>query len=482
MIIGDKSWISRCAATATKSFGILFLVAWAGALLAFPFVKGRPAGLSAVVVGLLLGGAICRQASISALNLWITRDPTKRFLVKIAGAAIVLRLAAICLFPVAPVNDHAFFHRYAIKLLAGDGYGGIQWPSMSHIDGGRLKAFYPPGMTFLLAGCYSITGAYPVAGKILNSIIGVGLVLLIYDVGRRAIGPITGRWAATLAAVFPTLVFYSASLGYEVALATVLLAVVDLTLLARSQSRAWVFATIGALLGIAALIKPIALLVPILLSAYSLTIYGVTQTIRFSAITVVAMVAVVAPWTFRNYRTLGAFVPVSTNGGYVLYSVNSPSATGLSRKVAPPPGEVDEASMDRSRFRAARVWIIGNPIEFGRLALLKTTYTWGTTSTIISYLSCDRLPTWQENVYMAVLNTAWTMLFVLCVRGALSGGAWHERGLLLPIWLLAYVFALHLAFEAESRHHIPVIASLILVAACGLTREKYHGPCSAFAD
>jgi hypothetical protein len=94
----------------------------------------------------------------------------------------------------------------------------------------------------------------------------------------------------------------------------------------------------------------------------------------------------------RNYRVLGAFVPISTNGGTTLYAANNPHANGLAMQVEPLPGEVDEVSRDRVRLRGALAWIVGHPLRWFELALIKATYTWGTSSSIMSVVSTDRLP------------------------------------------------------------------------------------------
>jgi len=39
------------------------------------------------------------------------------------------------------------------------------------------------------------------------------------------------------------------------------------------------------------------------------------------------MAATIAPWTYRNWRVLHAWVPISTNGGDVFYRANNPLAT-----------------------------------------------------------------------------------------------------------------------------------------------------------
>ena len=133
-------------------------------------------------------------------------------------------------------------------------------------------------------------------------------------------------------------------------------------------------------------------------------------------------------------------------------------------------GETDELSRDRLGKQAALKWMRQNPGQFARLAARKTVYTWGTSSTIISILSFDRMETWQENACKAAINTFWTFLLALCILGTIATPTWSNRKLWPAHLLWAYVFVLHLVFEALSRHHIPVVGSLIIVAAAAIAQ------------
>ena len=136
---------------------------------------------------------------------------------------------------------------------------------------------------------------------------------------------------------------------------------------------------------------------------------------------------------------------ISTNGGYVFYSANNPDSRGIHMVIPPQAGEVDEVSMDRIRSRAATHWILENPVGFARLAAIKAMLVWGTSSTIMSYVSYDRMPAWQEDLCMAMINTAWVALLVANLLATWNGVC--ARALDLAFLCLAYLFALQLVFE-----------------------------------
>jgi hypothetical protein len=81
------------------------------------------------------------------------------------------------------------------------------------------------------------------------------------------------------------------------------------------------------------------------------------------------------------------------------------------------------------------------------------------------------MPIRQETVLKAGVNVGWGALFVLVSLATLRSRVWKIRALLLPFALLAYLMLIHLLFEAISRHHIPVLGILILIASAGLAAQ-----------
>jgi len=451
----------RRTQTACKAAGFAFCLVWAAATLAFPMIKQMPAGYAPLALGLAAGFLLSRRRVRSAASRALARLSTPKFLAALVLASLLLRLAAIGLFPAEPKSDPGFFHQNAVKLMRGAEYG----------HPGR-RAHYPPGMSLMLAALYSLTGPSVLAGKVLNVLLGVAMVLGVYGLAHKTLSPLAARWAGLLAAVMPTLVFYSTCLGYEILLGCIFLAVCALTIGSRRGGPAGLAAAAvtGLLLGFGALVKPICLLVPVICLVGWLALGARWRALLYAGVCLALMAAVITPWTVRNYHVFGQFVLISTNAGEVLYSANKPGATGLYQPHVKLPGETDELSRDRLGREAAFRWIRQNPGDFARLAVRKTIFTWGTSSSIIAILSADRMPPGLESACKAVVNVFWAMLLALCLVGAVTTSTWC-RPALWPLHLLVlYVFLLHLVSEALSRHHIPVVGSLILLAAAALAR------------
>ena len=451
-----------------KGVGIVFCGVCAAAVVAFPVVKGMPAGYVPVALGLVAGVLLSLRRVRAGVSRHLMRLPTPRFLLALAGVALALRAAAIVVFPMPPKSDPGYYHENAVKLATGQEYG----------HPGR-RAHYPPGMSLMLAALYGLTGPSVLAAKCLNALLGVAMVLLIHDLAAQALSPPAARWSGLLAAVMPTLVFYSASLGYEILLGCILLGVCDLIVRSRRGGVRGlaVAAVIGALLGFGALVKPICLLVPAICLVGWLAVGARWRALLYTGVCLALMAAVIAPWTARNHRVFkGRFVLISTNGGEVLYAANGPGATGLYRPHPASEGPRDELARDAWGRRQALRWILANPGDFARLALRKAVYTWGTSSTVVAILTDyqdepNRMPEALANVCKAVVNVFWAMLLTLCLLGAIATDTWCRPALWPAHLLVLYVFALHLVFEALSRHHIPVVGSLLFLAAAGLARD-----------
>ena len=90
----------------------------------------------------------------------------------------------------------------------------------------------------------------------------------------------------------------------------------------------------------------------------------------------------------------------------------------------------------------------------------------------MSYVSADRMPPREEDVSKALLNVGWGALFVWCAAASLRTRIWSRAALLPAILFLGYLTAVHLFYEALSRHHITVLPILAIVAAAWLSRSE----------
>jgi len=442
--------------------GAVFCAAWGVAIVLFPFYKGLPIGLVPIALGAVLGAvvAVFRHRVTSLLM----RPSSVPFAVAISAAAFMLRAAAALHFPLEPANDHAMFYQLAANVAAGQGYTKSTGPT----------AFFPPGLPLLLAAIFWVVGTSVWVAKALGLALSALVVPVSYWFARKVGPEEEARWTTLIVAAFPTLVVYGATIGYESLLSLLVLGWAVLTQsVARTASGGPLTAVaLGIVNGLAALVKPVALLLPVLSAMSWIGRLRLKQVVLLSAVSAVVMLAVILPWTLRNKMTLGHPVLISTNGGFVLYSANHDGSRGIATPVRSLPGEHDEVSRDRIRGQAAVRWILDNPSAFLQLMVPKAAYGWGTTSSIMSFVSYDRMPPREEDVWKALLNVGWGAFFLWCAAAAWSTRVWARPALTPALLFTLYIFAVHLVYEALSRHHVTLLPVLAVTAAAWLSRDS----------
>ncbi len=146
---------------------------------------------------------------------------------------------------------------------------------------------------------------------------------------------------------------------------------------------------LGLLVGLQMLLRPDILLGGVLFAMGLLFWNRSKQTWQGIGIAILISLAIVAPWTLRNYVTFHKLVLVSANSGMNLFEGNNPVATGEFSALPPTPesqklfAEVSEyqnthdgIDIDRYRFQHAEQWIFTHPSEVLILDMKKVWYHW----------------------------------------------------------------------------------------------------------
>jgi asparagine N-glycosylation enzyme membrane subunit Stt3 len=225
--------------------------------------------------------------------------------VAVVAVNLVGRIAWVVAVQPQQRSDFGSYLRLATYLASGEGY----------VTGGEPTALFPVGWPLFLSMVFRVTGPSVTAGLITQatlSALTVGLVLLL---ARRITGSIgAGVAAAALYSALPAVWAWNAVLGSEELFTFLLLASLWLYL-SRGEQWRWLVAA-GVTMGLAALVRPTVLPVPLVLLALH---YLQSRDWRLSLARVgaftLAMAVVIMPWTVRNAVVLDAPVLVSTNGG-----------------------------------------------------------------------------------------------------------------------------------------------------------------------
>lgn len=182
--------------------------------------------------------------------------------------------------------------------------------------------FHPPLYPYFLAGPYALFGTLDAARWIQAPL----TALLVPAVGRvagRTFGERAGLLAAGMAAFYPELVWFAAHFWVENLFLLLLFWGFERLQAADESGRVGVAAAAGLLWGLAVLARETALYFLPVAGAWLVWRPGRPRSGARAAAFLLAAAAVVAPWTYRNWKVFEAFVPVSTAGGQNLFQGNT---------------------------------------------------------------------------------------------------------------------------------------------------------------
>jgi len=432
----------------------------------------------------------------------------RRWLCAVLILAALLRLAWL-LFAARPpqgLHDPSLYVISAIEIAIGNGYSAPD---------GSPTAYFPVGYPALLGAVFHLVGRFgpsplptaeqmaaaargaptdqfapllwdlAAAGAALNLLLGVATVALVYRVGTQLFDRDAGLIAALWVAVFPSLIFHTALLLSETLFCCLVMIV--LTLLFSVPWRgpeirpARLMAS-GAVLGLAALVRPLSLLIlPFLFLVRLQAGSGFRGALRSAALGCAGTLVVMIPWTVRNALVMPEPLLISSNTGDNLCIGHHPGAPGsytetpyclADEPYAGIPRVEVEVRRNRDNIRKAIRFAAVNPqaelILLGRKAFhllehdhdaLTVAESWGLDPFIAPWLR-------------RTLERAADGFFFVTLGVALIGMLWiarqpcDPRRLMLLYAFLALILA-PLAFFGDPRFHVPALPLLAIAAARG---------------
>jgi hypothetical protein len=417
-----------------------------------------------------------------ALPLWASRLNqvllSRRFPLFCVLAFLVPRVLLIWLVPVEPVSDFAWYFNRARELAESGVYQ----------EGGHPTAFWPIGYPAFLGLLFAVTGPSLLAAQVCNLVFGGAALWLTYKISKELFDDeAAARLAIALLALYPNNIGYAPLIATEPLYTVLLLGMCYWMLRPPSAAR---IVVCGLTIGFATLVKSQTALLAAVFVVCTLLWASSRAEVRSrllaGAMMGVLALAVVAPWTVRNYLTFGTPVFVSTNGGISLLMANNPSMKGLwSRDFAPDDPLVEQAQFrasdqiaaDRRARALAYEWIGQHPGEFIALIPQKVWRLWAPDgeaewSFQASTPGYERHALWFRG--MRILN----QLFYMCAV-ALAAVA------LIPLLrsrapgrtYIGYVVALFFTvlcaiFSGQSRYHFPIMPLLLIYAAWLCTSRR----------
>ena len=187
----------------------------------------------------------------------------------------------------------------------------------------------PPLYPVMLAAVFKVFGIYSVPSLwtaiVINILAGAMTAVLLYYVGRRHFGETVGILAAWLW-VLP---WAYQTKAFSVSLTNAYLAALGVTILflwlPQTLVTGWRWCIFGAYSGLLILLQPSLLTIVL---AYGVWLALPQTHPRRALLAIVGFLAILTPWTIRNYEVFGRFIPLRDNFGLELWVGNRPGMTG----------------------------------------------------------------------------------------------------------------------------------------------------------
>lgn len=412
---------------------------------------------------------------------WIASFRSPHILPVCLLLGIAARLAVVLLVPVEPVSDAAWYFNRAREIANGNGYQEAGYPT----------AFWPIGYPALLSSIYWILGPSVVAGQLLNVACWTLCLLLLYGTTRRITGSLA---AANIAVLLYSLhlnsLAYSALLLTECVYTALLVGCAWCIVAFRGWPRT---ISCGVILGLLTLVKAQTWLfgscLAFVVAAIDRDKSRRTRALQAAAV-VIAMFSLVLPWSARNYRVLGEFVLVSTNGGIAFAVGNHPNSNGSDAWLTNPFREeigqsvADQLGVDRRAKELTWRWIRANPGAFASLIPKKLYWAflpdgegeWGFQAGYKAYdthRSVIRSIRWTNQVYYLALLVATlaAALWLFKRWKTLSPSAKYFLAFAGTYLLVLTVQTI--IFNGQSRYHFPLVPVMTVLCAAAI-RTSYH--------
>jgi hypothetical protein len=384
------------------------------------------------------------------------------FTLAVTVVALLPRLFVALAWSREPVWDGHYYHFGAVRIAEGLGYsddivlGGVRtWHPWAH---------YPVGYSAFLAGVYRVFGTGLAVAPVANAVVGALLVAVVHRLSLRTMTLNRARIAATITALHPGLIVYSAVVMSEL---TCALLVLTAAWVAVRRLRWSSTVAAGVLLGFATLVRPSALVAaPLFVFLMPLPRLAAIQ--RAIAVTGIALFTVL-PWTFRNCRVMDGCALVSTNGGWNL-AIGALTETGRFQTLRARDGcpvVTGQVQQDRCWGEVGLALIAENPAHWLSLVPKKLAQTYDHESFAIEYLREADPAGWPESRRVAgraLLTVFHQMLLVGAALGLIAlpsprrvGGV----GTIVQGGLLAAVLVFAMYAASGSEHPFWVLAALL---------------------
>ncbi len=414
------------------------------------------------------------------------------YLLVIMFVAFLLRVFWVYLVHATPVSDFYTYHSLAEALTKNE----LLYP--------KFISLFPHvfGYSAVLSVFYAIFGAMPMTAVYLNIALNMGILFLIYSLGKSFYNLKTGLVAAAIYAFWPSQIYYNALVITEAFYTFGLLFILFLysIIIEKVKGAACMIsclAGLGILAGLLKYIRPASmiLLLSILIHYLFIRKGNPSEQKKFPWTRVLFSLVMVVSYLLTSHivinsieRFIGVETARSSSGFYIAEGLNietsgkwcaedSAILEDLIRQGMGSP-DIQEYFSSLGFDRLKHLDILSHI----RLQINKNRVMWGDDSESIRYISNALLKTSRINLpkytgllvygangyYMIFLILSFLSFFLL--KDRLS-----SRSLVLYLYVLGTVAA-HLLVEVFGRYHYSVVSLLCILSAAVIARDGIYKP------
>jgi 4-amino-4-deoxy-L-arabinose transferase-like glycosyltransferase len=414
------------------------------------------------------------------------RRPVARTAVILCGfvvVAVIVRLAwTLWTAPTTPhLTDPQYYHAAAVSLARGDGYSIEFVGDDGFLPGTEATALWPPGYSTYLAPWHWAFGDALAVARLANVMAGSLVVIPVFFIGKRLFDERAGWVAAGIAAVLPSLVFWTPVLMPETLFTLVFGSAFALLLQSAGSDgsvRMPVVAMLGVVLGLGTLLRgQMFVLLPVTAVWWLLLDVRIRRAAAAAGVIVLIFAAFLGAWTLRNAVMMDEPIVLATDSGYALRIGHADYSVGRyvvandlwtdSRGTAFPERELffnDEGT------RRAIEYASSHPARELALAGRKVMWLWRPDTDALDWsMSFGETPLTDG----AEMPLRWLLAgtyFVLLGSAAVGFATTRRSTSILIVTLIAGWTAMHVVFFGEPRYHVPILAVLVPAAAAGMLR------------
>lgn len=421
----------------------------------------------------------------------------KVYIIIITLIGIFLKILWVINIRCIPISDFSTYQKIATNIFTNKGNSYMGLP----------VAFQSPGYTMALGYIYKLFSNNNILlGEILNVILSSLTLIVIFLILLKLFRSMAAVLLAyTLTALNINYIAYNSVLGSEI-LFTFLFALIILLELSNIKL-VKKYMLIGFVLALSALTKPNFLIyILVIFSVDWLKDKNIKLSIKKSLITLSVFIIFLAPWTYRNLKTYHQLIPVSYNGGYVLFiNNNNSNTTGTWMPISQiHTSNETQKKLKKAGFKytksvdlevqqvmlmpklqnifstEARNWILSHPVKFVNLGIhrIKNTlfsgasdvYMWAIPNyknknfiySLVEFSSFKKLSNFNIH-FLSICGLIYILINIkIIIEGIFNSNINIDYVVSIPVINLLFFGIITFVFEGQARYNFPVLFIFII--------------------